>query len=318
MTKEQENWVGIDVAKAHVDVYQSASDSDEQVANEDKALTALAVRLQAASPTLIVLEATGGLERALVAQLLAAKLPVVVANPRQVRDFAKATGKLAKTDRLDARVLAHFGQALKPVPRPLPDEATQDLADQLARRRQLVQMLVMEKMRLKQTASKAVRKDIKSLIRVLENRLDATEGRLRCAIEGSPAWKAQQDLLSSVKGVGEVTIMTLLGCLPELGRLDRKRIAALVCLAPLNRDSGTLRGRRTIWGGRAVVRHVLYMATLSAVRSNPVLKAFYERLRAAGKQGKVALVACMRKLLTILNAMLRDGEPWREKEPKMA
>lgn len=318
MTKHQENWVGIDVAKAHLDVYQSASDSDERVDNVDAAIAALAKRLQASAPALIVLEATGGLERALVAQLLAAKLPVVVANPRQVRDFAKATGQRAKTDRLDARVLAHFGRALEPAPRALPDAATQDFADQLARRCQLVEMLATEKMRLKQSPNKTVRKDLKAHIEWLQKRLRATEDRLRRTVEASPVWKAEQDLLRSVKGVGDVTVLTLLACLPELGRLDRKRIAALAGLAPLNRDSGTLRGRRTVWGGRAVVRHVLYMATLSAVRYNPALKAFYQRLRAAGKQPKVALVACMRKLLTILNAMLRDGKTWRETEPEIA
>lgn len=313
-----ECWVGIDVSKARLDMYASASDQDSQFANNQTGIGQLIGELVQAAPTLIVLEATGGLERALVAQMVAAKLPVAVVNPRQVRDFAKASGQLAKTDRLDARVLARFAAAIQPAQRVLPDAAAQEFADQLARRRQMVEMLTMEKNRLQQAPSKAVRKDIKKHIDWLQRRLRATEDGLRRAVEASPAWQAQQDLLSAVKGVGDITALTLIGELPELGHLDRKRIAALVGVAPLNRDSGTLRGRRGVWGGRAHVRHVLYMATLSAIRFNPTLHRFYTRLRAAGKLKKVAIVACMRKLLTILNAMVRDQAPWRDIPAKPA
>ena len=307
MTNE---FVGIDVSKARLDVHPSLADQVSAYGNDEEGIAQLLQALSSTSPRLIVLEATGGLERALVAALLAATLPVAVVNPRQVRDFAKASGRLAKTDRIDAQVLAHFARAIEPVQRALPDEAVQAFADQLTRRRQLVEMLAMEKTRLKQAPNKWVRQDIKKHIEWLENRLRASEDGLRRAVEDSPAWQAKRDLLGEVKGIGEVTVLTLIGALPELGRLDRKQIAALVGVAPFNRDSGTLRGKRTVWGGRAVVRQVLYMATLAAVRHNPVLKAFYVRLRGNGKVAKVALVACMRKLLTILNAMMRDRKPF--------
>lgn len=303
--------VGIDVSKARLDGYLSGQDTSFATTNDEAGIGELIAQVQAAQPTLVVLEATGGLERALVAQLLAAALPVAVVNPRQVRDFARATGRLAKTDRLDARVLAQFGLAVKPVQRALPDQASQDFADQLARRRQLVEMLAMEKIRLKASPNKVVRKDLTKHIEWLQNRLRATEDGLRRCVEDSPAWQAKRDLLSEVKGIGDITALTLIACLPELGQLDRKAIAALVGVAPFNRDSGTLRGRRHVWGGRATVRAALYMATLSAIRYNPTLRAFYKRLRGAGKMAKVALVACMRKLLTILNAMLRDQTHWR-------
>lgn len=269
-------------------------------------------------PALVVLEATGGLERTLVAHLLAAALPVAVVNPRQVRDFARATGQLAKTDRLDARVLAQFGLAVQPVQRALPDAASQDFMDQLARRRQLVEMLAMEKNRLQAAPNKRVRKDITEHIAWLNKRLHASDEGLRHRVEAAPAWQAKRDLLSEVKGIGDITAMTLIACLPELGQLNRRAIAALVGVAPFNRDSGTVRGRRRIWGGRANVRVALYMATLSAVRYNATIRAFYQRLRAAGKLAKVALVACMRKLLTMLNAMLRDQTHWREVPPQSA
>lgn len=306
-----EGWVGIDVSKARLDVCVSSNDAVGGYANDEAGRAQLIAELGKVPVTLIVLEATGGLERALVAQLLAAQLPIAVVNPRQVRDFAKASGRLAKTDRIDACVLAHFAAAIRPVQRALPDEAAQEFADRLARRRQLVEMLTMEKNRAKQAPSKAIRKDIKDHIAWLTNQLRATEGGLREAVEHCDAWQAKRDLLSEVQGVGDVTVLTLIGELPELGQLDRKRIAALVGVAPLNRDSGTMRGKRSVWGGRAVVRHALYMATLSAIRFNPAIHAFHARLRAVGKAPKVAIVACMRKLLTILNAMVRDGKPWR-------
>ncbi|HVT33268.1 MAG TPA: IS110 family transposase [Rhodanobacteraceae bacterium] len=304
------DYVGIDVSKVRLDVHARVADQDATFANDEAGIAALVAYARTRAPRLMVLEATGGLERALVATLMAAGLPIAVVNPRQVRDFAKASGRLAKTDRIDARVLAQFAQAIQPVQRALPDEAAQAFADQLTRRRQLVEMLAMEKNRLKQAPNKGVRQDLKKHIEWLQNRLRASEDGLRQAVEHSPAWQARRDLLAEVQGVGEVTVLTLIGLLPQLGQLDRKQIAALAGVAPFNRDSGTLRGRRTIWGGRAAVRQVLYMATLTAVRCNPVLKAFYTRLRANGKAAKVALVACMRKLLTILNAMLRDGQHW--------
>lgn len=306
----QEGIVGVDVAKARLDVFVSHGERTLEFGNDEAGIEALRRALTSCRPSRIVVEATGGLERAMVATLLAAGLPVSVVNPRQVRDFAKASGRLAKTDRLDARVLAAFGAALAPAVRPLPDAQAQALGDQLTRRRQLVSALAMEKTRLAQARDVVVRKSLRAHIRFLEKQLTDSEQGLRRAIESSPAWLAKCELLTAVSGVGEHTAFTLIACLPELGTLDRKAIAALVGVAPFNRDSGTLRGRRTVWGGRAPVRRVLYMAVLSAVRYNPLIRVFYERLIAAGKPKKVALVACMRKLLTILNAMLRDGTPF--------
>lgn len=302
----QEVFVGIDVSKARLDVCVSLDADVWSVNNDDAGVDALAERLRVATPTLVVLEATGGLQRLLVARLLAAGLPTVVVNPRQVRDFAKSLGRLAKTDALDARVLCRFAAMVRPAQRELPDAAAQDFADQLARRRQLVEMLAVEKVRLKQSHNREVRRDLKEHIEWLQRQLRACDAGLHQAVEQSPAWQAKRDLLREVQGVGRVTALTLLADLPELGHLDRKQIAALVGVAPLNRDSGTLKGRRTVWGGRANVRRTLYMATLTAVRRNATLRAFHDRLRATGKPAKVVYVACMRKLLTILNAMLRD------------
>ena len=309
---EPYEYIGIDVSKARLDT--SLCGVESAFANDDEGIEALTRCLTARSPKLVVLEATGGLERSLVAALLAAQLPVAVVNPRQVRDLAKASGRLAKTDRIDAQMLARFGRAIEPAQRPLPDETAQAFADQLARRRQLVEMLAMEKTRLKQSPDREVRKDLKEHIEWLEKRLRASQDGLRRSVEASPAWQAKRDLLLEVKGVGEITVLTLIALLPELGRIDRKQIAALVGVAPFNRDSGTMQGRRTVWGGRAAVRQALYMATLTAVQWNPVLKAFYQRLVGKGKAAKVALVACMRKLLTMLNAMLRDGKKWAPRD----
>lgn len=303
----QEVFVGIDVSKARLDVCVSSESAVWSVSNDAPGIEALVARLASVSPTLVVLEATGGLQRMLVARLLAGGLPLAVVNPRQVRDFARSLGQLAKTDALDARVLCRFAAVVRPAQRELPDATAQDFADHLARRRQLVEMLAVEKVRLKQSHHREVRGDIKEHIDWLERQLRASDAGLHQRVERSPAWQAKRDLLQEVAGVGRITVLTLLADLPELGQLDRKQIAALVGVAPLNRDSGTLRGRRTVWGGRAQVRRTLYMATLTAVRHNPVLQVFFRRLRAAGKPAKVALVACMRKLLTILNAMLREG-----------
>lgn len=302
-------FVGIDVSKARLDIAIRPSGENEWVTNDKAGIEALIKRLGEIQPALIVLEATGGVERQLTRALASAELPVVVVNPRQVRDFAKATGQLAKTDSIDAVVLARFGEAVRPALRPLPDEVTLELRALIARRRQITEMMVAERNRLS-GASKSVRKRIDAHIRWLESELHRADKDLDQSIRQSPTWQANEDLLKSVPGIGPVVSRTLLAELPELGTLNRKQIAALVGIAPLNRDSGTLRGRRTIWGGRASVRAVLYMAALVASRRNAVIRAFYKRLRNVGKAPKVALVACMRKLLTILNAMLKHQTPW--------
>jgi len=305
----QSVYVGIDVAKATLDVAVHPTGARWTTTHTEREVAGLVPRLTPLQPALVVLEATGGLEGPLAGALAAAGLPVVVVNPRQVRDFAKATGLLAKTDALDAAVLAHFAAAVRPTPRPLPDAATQTLAALVTRRRQLVEMLTAERNRLG-SAPRALRAEIQAHITWLQRRLGRLDDDLNEAIRTSPVWRAQDDLLQSVPGVGPVLSRTLLASLPELGRLNRKAIAALVGVAPLNRDSGTFRGRRMIWGGRAAVRAVLYMGTLVAVRHNPVLRAFYQRLRGVGKLPKVALTACMRKLLTILNAMMKHQHRW--------
>jgi transposase len=304
------HYVGIDVAKAWLDVAVRPGGLQWRVANSDGELPALVGQLHRLKPQAIVLEATGGYERGVVAALAAAGLRVVVVNPRQVRDFAKATGKLAKTDRLDAHVLAHFAQAVQPEPRPLADEATRRLAALLERRSQLVAMLTAEKNRCQQ-APASVRPLIESHIAWLDAALDQLNRELDQALRESPLWREREDLLRSVPGVGPILALTLLADLPELGTLTHKQLAALVGVAPLNRDSGSMRGKRIIWGGRARVRSTLYMSALSAVRYNPVLRAFWMRLREQGKPPKVALVACMHKLLTILNAMLKRLTPWQ-------
>lgn len=309
-----ERFIGIDVAKATLDIATLPDGETWTVTNDDLGIQKLAPQLVALIPTLIVLEATGGFESTVAAALAQLGLPVVIVNPRQVRDFAKALGRLAKTDALDAAILAEFGQKVRPAPRPLPDEAAQFLDALLTRRRQLIDMLTAEKNRLG-FARGPVKRDITQHIRWLEKRLAEVDGDLREAVSASPLWQAKEDLLRSVPGVGRVTAVTLLAELPELGRLSRREIASLVGVAPLNRDSGTMRGKRMVWGGRAPVRAVLYMATLVGLRHNPILRTFYERLRAAGKPFKVAAIACMRKLLTILNAMVRQERHW---DPRIA
>ena len=304
------SFIGIDVAKAQLEFACRPQEDTGTVPNNDHGIGELVTRCQALTPTLVVCEATGGYETALVAALATAGLPVVVANPRQVRDFAKATGQLAKTDALDARILALFAERVRPEPRPLPDEAVEALDALLTRRRQLVEMLTAERNRLL-VARGPVRRDLQQHIRFLERRLREADDDLHTAVKASPIWRVRDDLLQSVPGVGRVVSLTLLAELPELGRLSHNEIAALVGVAPLNRDSGTLRGKRLVYGGRAPVRAALYMAALVASKCNPVIRAFYARLRAAGKPAKVALTACMRKLLTILNAIARDGTPWQ-------
>ncbi len=306
--------VGIDVAKDQLDTAIEPAGDVWQTANDEAGIAGLVERLQAMGPATVILEATGGYELALAGALLAAGLPVSVVNPRQVRDFARATGQLAKTDAIDARVLARFGDAVRPALRPLPDAATQELAALVTRRRQLIGMLTAEKNRLR-LAAQAVRQDIQQHIRWLERRLAGLDGDLSQQMRSSPRWRERDDLLQSVPGIGPVSSATLLAQLPELGQLNRREIAALAGVAPLNRDSGTLRGRRRVWGGRAHVRAVLYMATLVATRHNPVIRAFYQRLVAAGKPKKLALTASMRKLLITLNAMLRSNVAWHHRPP---
>ena len=302
-------FVGIDVAKDRVDVALRPSGDVWEVAYDESGVSALVSRLQSLQPSSVVLEATGGLELPLAAALTAASLPVAVVNPRQVRDFAKATGRLAKTDALDAQVLAHFAEAVRPEVRPLPDSETQELHSLTTRRNQVVAMLVAEKNRLGR-ANRAVRPRIQSHIQWLEQELSGLDDDLQKTLRRSPVWREKDDLLRSVPGVGQQLSLTLLSHLPELGTLDRKEIAALVGVAPMNRDSGTMRGRRTVSGGRARVRAVLYMGALVASRHNPGIRSFYQRLLASGKAKKLAITACMRKLLTILNAMAKSGQHW--------
>ncbi len=310
-------YVGIDVAKARVDVALGRQGAVFQVARDDKGLAELVKRLKEVKPELVVMEATGGLQLPVAAALSVAGLSVAVVNPRQVREFARAAGKLAKTDALDARVLAHLGEALKPPARPLLDEETRKLEALLTRRRQMVEMLVAEKNRL-QVAHAAARPLIQKHIDWLEEQLKQVDKDLGSAVRNSPMWRGKDDILRSVPGVGPVLAITLMAELPELGSLNRKQVAALAGVAPHACDSGTLKGKRMVWGGRAALRAALYMATLSAVRCNEVVRALYERLTKAGKPKKVALVACMRKLLTILNAMVRTKTHWNEAAPAAA
>lgn len=304
-------FIGIDVAKRELEVSERPGGARWTTANDAGGLTGLVARLRAGGAiTLIVVEATGGDEVAVVAALTAAGLPVVVVNARQVRDFARAVGKLAKTDAIDAAVLAHFAEAVRPERRALPDALTQTLQSWLARRRQLLEMLQAEEQRLA-VAARGLRPQLQQHIEWLRRQLREVDGELHGLLRASPVWREQEDLLRTVPGVGPVLATTLLADLPELGRLNRRQIAALVGVAPLNWDSGQQRGARHIWGGRAPVRTALYMATVSAVRCNPVVRGFFERLCAAGKPKKVALTACMRKLLTILNAMLHTRTRWQ-------
>ena len=306
------SFIGIDIAKTQLDLAVHGAGAPWQVAYDSAGLKQVVTQLRTLAPTLIVVEATGGLETRLVSALLATSLPVAVVNPRQVRAFAHAAGILAKTDRLDAQVLAQFAATMQPTPRPQPDAATQQLSAVLARRQQVVDMLTAEKNRLSQQLESALRKRLRAHITWLTKELERTEQELTQLIQQSPAWRAQDDLLQSAKGVGPVFSQTLLAEVPELGQLNRKQMAALIGVAPFNRESGGYRGKRRIWGGRARVRAVLYMGALVATRHNPVIKAFYERLLAAGKEKKVALTACMRKLLTILNAMIKQQTKWQD------
>ena len=314
----QKTYVGIDVAKAGLDVAVCPTDDRWKISSDEAGVRQLVSRLKTLEPAIVLLEASGGLELPLVAALAVEAMPVVVVNPRQVRDFAKATGKLAKTDALDAAVLTHFGEAIRPPVRPLRDAESQLLNSLVARRHQLIGMLVAEKNRLGTAATIAVRPGIESHIEWLQRQLDDLDTDLRQSVRSSPVWREKDDLLRTVPGVGEQVSLTLLAYLPELGTLDRKQIAALVGVAPFNRDSGTMRGKRTVWGGRAKVRASLYMGALTASRCNPTIRDFYQRLLAAGKPKKVALTACMRKLLVILNSMLKHRSRWCDFTLKMS
>jgi transposase len=302
-------YVGIDVSKHELEYALSDREETSIVPNTDAGVEKLVEVLAAMSPALVVLEATGGFEVPTAAALAAAGIPIVVANPRQVRDFAKSTGQLAKTDRIDARILALFAERVRPAIRPLPDEESRALNAVMARRRQLIDMIKAEKNRLG-FAVPVVQKGIKKHIRWLERQLADVDTDLDDRIRKSPVWKAKSDLLQEVPGVGPNLARTLIAELPELGRLTNKEIAALAGVAPFPRDSGRRRGRREIWGGRASVRTALFLSAWSACRWNPVIRVFYQRLRAKGKPPKVAQIACMRKLLTLLNAMIRDDQPW--------
>ena len=310
-------FIGIDVAKAELVIAARPSSERWTVANDERGVKTLVDRLTREKPPLIVLEATGGYELLCVAGLAAAALPVVVVNPRQVRDFAKATGQLAKTDRIDADILALFAERVRPAVRPIADDEAQELEALLARRRQLLEMLQAERNRAGHVfgrGKRLVKTSLKAHITFLERELRMTDTDLGTMVRESPAWRERDDLLQSVPGVGPVLALTLLADLPELGRLSRREIAKLVGVAPLSRDSGTMRGRRFVQGGRATVRGVLYMAALVATRRNEVIRAFYKRLVDAGKPKKLALVACMRKLLTMLNVIVRTHTPWRAAE----
>jgi len=302
--------VGIDISKDKLDVAVLPGNERLCLAHTEQGCAELLVRLQALAPALIVMEATAGLETALAAALAAASLPVAVVNPRWVREFARAHGQLAKSDCIDARVLALYAQVMSPPVRALPDEQTRDLQATLTRRRQLVDMRAQEKARITFARPNQL-KSINQHIAWLDKRIDEIDGKLTAALQASPVWQAHEKLLRSIPGIGKVTVFTLTALLPELGRLNRKQIAALVGLAPFACDSGRYRGKRRIFGGRADVRAVLYMATLTAVRANPAIRAFYKHLKAPGKPTKVALVACTRKLLMVLNAVARAGKPWQ-------
>jgi transposase len=312
-TKKRRSFMGIDVSKKLLEVGVHQSDYHFRCPNDPQHFPALITELISLRPARIVLEATGGLERALLQALHAVGLPVVVINPRQVRDFAKALGHLAKTDRLDARVLAHYAAAIQPAVRPVKAQQETELDALMGRRTQLSDMLTQEKNRRGAAATQTTRDDIGEHIEWLEDRIKELDDKLKEQLECSAVWKQKDEILQSVKGIGFVTSMSLLADCPELGRLNRHQIAKLVGVAPLNRDSGQQRGTRHIWGGRSQVRCKLYMATLAAIRSNPVIKSFYQRLLAKNKPKQVAVVACMRKLLTIINVMVRDSKPWNVK-----
>jgi len=306
---KDKTYVGVDVSKENLDIAIARSDSKWRFNNNPGGIKRAIEMIKGVTPVLVVFEATGGLELSLWSALTEAGIDAAPTNPRQVRDFARAKGRLAKTDTIDAQVIAQYGQAMQPRPQPFPD--TQELKEMIARRSQLIEMITAEKNRLKAARRKRIQEDIKANIEWLKSRLDGVDKDLRQAIKANPEWQEKFELLNSAPGIGNVTAAALVSEFPELGTLNRHQVAALGGVAPLNRDSGMMRGKRTVWGGRARVRSILYMATLVATRRNSIIKAFYQRLCAAGKPKKVALIACMRKLLIILNSMLKHKTPWR-------
>ncbi|WP_022728091.1 IS110 family transposase [Fodinicurvata sediminis] len=304
-------FVGIDVSKERLDVHLRPSGEAFVVPRDNESVEVLAERLQALQPALIVLEATGGFETVAAAGLAAAGLPVAVVNPRQIRDFARAMGQLAKTDPLDAAVIAHFAEAVHPHPRPIADGAARMLGELVARRRQVLEMMVSEKMRRSHMSNPRTLRSVKAVLKVLEAQLKDIDGEISTTIRNTPAWREKDDLLQSMPGIGPKTARVLIAELPELGRLDRRSISALSGLAPFPRDSGRMRGRRTICGGRRAVRQALFMAVLVSIRYSLPIAETYHRLLVAGKKPKVAITACMRKMLVILNAIIRDQKPWQ-------
>jgi len=306
-----EHFVGIDVAKDRLDVHLRPSGESFTVIRDGEGLVELVDRLRRLAPRLVVMEATGGYETIVASAVAAAHLPLAVVNPRQIRDFARATGKLAKTDAIDAAAIAHFAEAIRPPARPIAGPEAQALGELVARRRQVIEMMVAERNRRRRATQRRVVRAIDRHLELLQTELSELDGDIDGAIRDSPAWQADADLLASVPGIGPATLRTLIAELPELGRLDRRKIAALVGVAPIHRDSGTMRGRRSIAGGRPAVRTALFMAALVASRKNPIIAPYYAKLRAAGKTAKQALTACIRKLVVILNAILRDRKPWQ-------
>jgi transposase len=305
------NFIGIDVSKDRLDVHLRPSGQAFAVARNGEGLEQLVEALRPLALELIVLEATGGFEIAVAAALAGAGLPLAVVNPRQIRAFARAIGRLAKTDALDAEVIALFAERIRPQPRPVAEADAQALAELVARRRQVVEMIGMESNRRRMARAKRVRRMIEATLKTLKAQLDEIDRDLGDAVRGSPAWREKEDLLTSVPGIGPITARTLIAELPELGRLDRRRLAALVGVAPVNRDSGKMRGHRAIAGGRTAVRNTLFMATPAAIRWNPILKTHYQQLVQRGRPKKVAIVACMRRLIGILNAIMRTQTPWQ-------
>jgi transposase len=303
-------YAGIDVSKDRLDVAILPSQEKGRYPNDEEGVGKLISKLKKLPVELVVLEPTGGLEASVAAAISSEGIPVAVVNARQIKEYARATGRLAKTDTIDARVMAEFAFAIKPPARPLRDEAAEEIKAMVSRRRQLLEMLTAEKNR-RAIARKHLKVGIQAHIDWLKKELEEMDGDLRKRIEGSPLWRVKDNLLQSIPGVGKVLSATILAELPELGKLNRRQIAALVGVAPFNRDSGRMRGKRTIWGGRATIRRVLYMATLASTRHNPVIGEFYQRLVKRGKAKKVALVACMRRLLTIMNAILKHGKAWQ-------
>lgn len=312
MTKYRTAYFGIDISKDHLDLHQLPQDRDARFEANPEGISQLITYLKRRKPTLIVIEATGGYETQLAAELVSAKLNVAVVNPFQVRSYAKALGILAKTDSIDAQVLARFAQDIKPEPRTLPDEQEMELKALVMRRRQLIEMLVAEKNRLKRTGSERVRQSLQYSLDSIQKQIEQLDDQIKKDVQRTPSWREKDNLLQSVPGISDKTSHTLLALLPELGKLNRQQIARLVGVAPLNRDSGTFRGRRMIYGGRKHVRKALYMATVAAIRCNPLIKPFYDRLRQNGKEFKVALTACMRKLLVIINSMIKQNIAFKQ------